>query len=411
MVPVQATGKAGMAGFIQRRKLDLLFAIFSRLQFGSLKVTLPDGTSRDFRGAAPGPAADVTLHSMAAVSRMLTDGKMGFCEAVMDGEVESSSMAGLIELAVLHDEMLTHAMGANVWRRISLRLFHGLRRNSKSGSARNISYHYDLGNDFYAAWLDSTMTYSSAVYDHETDDLSTAQKNKYRHLADLADIQPGDHVLEIGCGWGGFAKYAVEERGARVTGITISKEQHDFARRRLADAGLADRAEVQLTDYRDLRGRFDKIVSIEMFEAVGQAYWPTYFESVSALLKDGGRAALQAITIEEEAFDDYIREPDFIQRYIFPGGMLPSMPRLERPVADAGLKLVEANGFGLHYARTLAEWRDRFQAAWPNLATDKFDARFKRMWELYLSYCEGGFRAGMIDVKQLLFMHNSPHAK
>ena len=397
-----------MAGFIQRRKLDLLLAIFSNLQYGSLTVTLPDGSTRVFDGARPGPSADVQFHSMDAVARLISDGKMGFCEAVMDGEIGSSSMSCLIELAVMHDEYLTKQMAGNAWRRVSLRLFHGLRRNSKSGSARNIAYHYDLGNDFYSSWLDSTMTYSSAVYDRDSDDLGTAQRNKYRNLADLADIQPGDHVLEIGCGWGGFAKYAVEERGARVTGITISKEQHDFARKRLADAGLSDRAEVKLIDYRDLEGRFDKIVSIEMFEAVGQAYWGTYFEAISSLLKDGGRAALQAITIEDDAFDEYVRDPDFIQRYIFPGGMLPSMPRLERPVEDAGLKLMESNGFGLHYARTLAEWRDRFNAAWPGLAKDKFDMRFKRMWELYLSYCEGGFRAGMIDVKQLLFVHNRP---
>ena len=392
-------------------KRQALLKMLSHIKYGELKLKLPDGCTHKFTGSQKGPTADMTLRSNSAIIRILGDGKMGFCEAVMDGEVDSSSMARLIELAVMHDEMLTHAMGASVWRRISLRLFHGLRRNSKSGSARNISYHYDLGNEFYAAWLDKTMTYSSAVYDSDKDDLSTAQTNKYRNLADLADIQPGDHVLEIGCGWGGFAKYAVEERGARVTGITISREQHDFARQRLADAGLSDRAEVQLIDYRDLKGRFDKIVSIEMFEAVGQAYWPTYFQSISSLLKDGGRAAVQSITIEEAAFDDYVREPDFIQRYIFPGGMLPSMPRLEKPVADAGLKLVEANGFGLHYARTLAEWRDRFQDAWPGLATEKFDMRFKRMWELYLSYCEGGFRAGMIDVKQLLFMHNGPQAK
>ena len=249
------------------------------------------------------------------------------------------------------------------------------------------------------------MTYSSAVFDRETDDLATAQTNKYRRLADLADIQPGDHVLEIGCGWGGFAKYAIEERGARVTGITISREQHDFAEQRLSDAGLAGRSEVKLIDYRDLEGKFDKIVSIEMFEAVGQAYWPTYFNAVSSLLKSGGRAVLQAITIEDEAFEEYRREPDFIQRYIFPGGMLPSMPKLEQPVAEAGLKLVDEIGFGLDYARTLAEWRERFQEAWPQLATGRFDTRFKRMWELYLSYCEGGFRAGMIDVKHLLYMH------
>ena len=394
-----------MTGFFDRRKLDLLLALFSRLQYGHLTVTLPDGTQRVFVGAEPGPKAELTITRMSAVSRILGDGKMGFCEAVMEGEIDSPSMSSLIELAVMHDSMLSKQMTANVWRRVGLRLFHGMRRNSKTGAARNISYHYDLGNEFYAAWLDQTMTYSSAVFDRETDDLATAQTNKYRRLADLADIQPGDHVLEIGCGWGGFAKYAIEERGARVTGITISREQHDFARQRLADAGLNERGDVRLIDYRDLNGTFDKIVSIEMFEAVGQAYWPTYFNAVASLLKPGGRAALQAITIEDYAFEEYRREPDFIQRYIFPGGMLPSMPKLEQPVAEAGLTLVDEIGFGLDYARTLAEWRNRFQEAWPQLATGRFDTRFKRMWELYLSYCEGGFRAGMIDVKHLLYMH------
>ncbi|MGB1872311.1 MAG: class I SAM-dependent methyltransferase [Candidatus Puniceispirillaceae bacterium] len=394
-----------MTGFFDRRKLDLLLALFSRLQYGHLTVTLPDGTQRVFVGAEPGPKAELTITRMSAVSRILGDGKMGFCEAVMEGEIDSPSMSSLIELAVMHDSMLSKQMTANVWRRVGLRLFHGMRRNSKTGAARNISYHYDLGNEFYAAWLDQTMTYSSAVFDRETDDLATAQTNKYRRLADLADIQPGDHVLEIGCGWGGFAKYAIEERGARVTGITISREQHDFARQRLADAGLNGRGDVRLIDYRDLNGTFDKIVSIEMFEAVGQAYWPTYFNAVASLLKPGGRAALQAITIEDYAFEEYRREPDFIQRYIFPGGMLPSMPKLEQPVAEAGLTLVDEIGFGLDYARTLAEWRNRFQEAWPQLATGRFDTRFKRMWELYLSYCEGGFRAGMIDVKHLLYMH------
>ena len=394
-----------MTGFFDRRKLDLLLALFSRLQYGHLTVTLPDGTQRVFVGAEPGPKAELTITRMSAVSRILGDGKMGFCEAVMEGEIDSPSMSSLIELAVMHDSMLSKQMTANVWRRVGLRLFHCMRRNSKTGAARNISYHYDLGNEFYAAWLDQTMTYSSAVFDRETDDLATAQTNKYRRLADLADIQPGDHVLEIGCGWGGFAKYAIEERGARVTGITISREQHDFARQRLADAGLNERGDVRLIDYRDLNGTFDKIVSIEMFEAVGQAYWPTYFNAVASLLKPGGRAALQAITIEDYAFEEYRREPDFIQRYIFPGGMLPSMPKLEQPVAEAGLTLVDEIGFGLDYARTLAEWRNRFQEAWPQLATGRFDTRFKRMWELYLSYCEGGFRAGMIDVKHLLYMH------
>ena len=394
-----------MTGFFDRRKLDLLLALFSRLQHGHLDVTLPDGTRHRFDGAGTGPRAEMTIKHMGAISRIMADGKMGFCEAVMEGEIDSPCMSALIELAVMHDTMLSKQMTANIWRRVGLRLFHGMRRNSKSGAAKNIAYHYDLGNEFYAAWLDRTMTYSSAVFNNDSDDLATAQTNKYARLADLADIQPGDHVLEIGCGWGGFAKYAIEERGARVTGITISREQHDFARQRLADAGLAGRGDVRLIDYRDLDGKFDKIVSIEMFEAVGEAYWQTYFNAVSSLLKSGGRAALQAITIEDHAFEEYRREPDFIQRYIFPGGMLPSMPKLEQPVAEAGLKLVDERGFGLDYARTLAEWRERFQQAWPQLAKDRFDTRFKRMWELYLSYCEGGFRAGMIDVKHLVYMH------
>ncbi len=392
--------------FFDRKKSDFLLSIVSRIRYGAIKLTLPDGVSHIFTGSEPGPSADLKLHTMRALSRLLHDGKMGFCEAVMDGEASSADMPRLIELAVLHDEYIDAQLQAGFWRQIGLKLFHRLRRNSKSGSAKNISYHYDLGNDFYASWLDGTMTYSSAVYpDDDDDDLSRAQINKYRKLAQLADIQTGDRVLELGCGWGGFAKYVTSEIGAHVTGITISKEQLKYARQNLADAGLSDKSDLQLIDYRDLEGKFDKIVSIEMFEAVGQAYWPTYFEAVSGLLKPGGRAAIQSITIDHSAFEAYRTQPDFIQRYIFPGGMLPSMTLLEDPVDKAGLQLVEANGYAVHYARTLAAWRTRFQEAWPDLARGKFDTRFKRMWELYLSYCEGGFRAGMIDVKQILLTH------
>ncbi|MEL0197157.1 MAG: cyclopropane-fatty-acyl-phospholipid synthase family protein, partial [Rhodobiaceae bacterium] len=254
-----------MTGFFDRRKLDLLLALFSRLQYGRLDVTLPDGRRHEYVGPDAGPHAAMTIVRPEAVSRIMADGKMGFCEAVMEGEIDSPCMSSLIELAVMHDAMLSKQMAANIWRRMGLRLFHGLRRNSKSGAAKNIAYHYDLGNEFYAAWLDRTMTYSSAVFDNDGDDLATAQTNKYRRLADLADIQPGDHVLEIGCGWGGFAKYVTSTIGAKVTGITISKEQHAFAQRSIHEAGLADRADVRLVDYRELDGKFDKIVSIEMF--------------------------------------------------------------------------------------------------------------------------------------------------
>ena len=394
-------------GFLYRRHVDFLQTILNNLHCGRLALTLPDGSHQVFAGAMAGPDADMHIHTGAALRRLLYDGKMGFCEAFMDGEVSSQSLPQLIELAVLHDKYLEDALKTNRFKQAGLRLFHLLRRNSKQGSAKNIAHHYDIGNSFYEAWLDSTMTYSSAVFDSESDDLTTAQLNKYKRLADLADIQPGDRVLEIGCGWGGFAKYVSEQIGAHVTGITISKAQLAYAKSRLADAGLDDRVDLKLMDYRDLRGRFDKIVSIEMFEAVGQAYWPTYFATIARMLQSGGRAVIQSITIDHGAFQSYRDQPDFIQRYIFPGGMLPSMPMLETPVARAGLELVAEQGYASHYARTLQEWRSRFLAAWPALAGDKFDNRFKLMWELYLAYCEGGFRAGMIDVKQILLKHKT----
>ena len=396
-----------LQGFYYRRQVRFLLAILSNLHCGRLTLTLPDGSQHQFSGAMSGPDSDLTIHTESALRRLLHDGKMGFCEAFMDGEASSQSLPTLIELAVLHDKYLEDALKTNILRQAGLRLFHMLRRNNKLGSAKNIAHHYDIGNSFYEAWLDPTMTYSSAVFDSETDDLTTAQLNKYKRLAELADIQPGDRVLEIGCGWGGFAKFVSQHIGAHVTGITISQAQLAYAKASLAEAGLQNKVDLKLMDYRDLQGRFDKIVSIEMFEAVGQAYWPVYFDTISRMLKSGGRAVIQSITIDHDAFRSYRDQPDFIQRYIFPGGMLPSMPMLQTPVAQAGLELVAENGYASDYARTLQEWRARFLAAWPSLAGDKFDNRFKRMWELYLAYCEGGFRAGMIDVKQILLMHKS----
>ena len=396
-----------LQGFYYRRQVRFLLAILSNLHCGRLTLTLPDGSQHQFSGAMSGPDSDLTIHTESALRRLLHDGKMGFCEAFMDGEASSQSLPTLIELAVLHDKYLEDALKTNIFRQAGLRLFHMLRRNNKLGSAKNIAHHYDIGNSFYEAWLDPTMTYSSAVFDSETDDLTTAQLNKYKRLAELADIQPGDRVLEIGCGWGGFAKFVSKHIGAHVTGITISQAQLAYAKASLAEAGLQNKVDLKLMDYRDLQGRFDKIVSIEMFEAVGQAYWPVYFDTISRMLKSGGRAVIQSITIDHDAFQSYRDQPDFIQRYIFPGGMLPSMPMLQSPVAQAGLELVAENGYASDYARTLQEWRARFLAAWPSLAGDKFDNRFKRMWELYLAYCEGGFRAGMIDVKQILLMHKS----
>ena len=376
--------------------------IVSKLRYGRLHLTMPDGNQYQFEGSEQGPDADMTIHSHNAIKRMMADGKMGFCEAFMVAEITSHDPAALVELAVMQNDYVEANLKFSVIKTQLRKLMHYRNNNSKTGSRKNISYHYDLGNSFYDKWLDRSMTYSSAYFERETDDLKTAQEAKYRRLAEMVGLKRGARVLEIGCGWGGFAEFAASHYDVHITGITISQEQYDYAVARIEKAGLSDKVTLKLTDYRDVTEQFDKIVSIEMFEAVGEAYWPTYFSTLSRCLHQGGKAALQVITIDDAIFDDYKREPDFIQQYIFPGGMLPSVPRLDTPLKSAGLKLVEDNGFGLHYARTLKEWRDRFLEAWPEISDTGFDQRFKRMWELYLAYCEGGFRAGSIDVRHML---------
>ncbi len=379
-----------------------IVAVMKHIQFGTLTLTLPHGAVHEFKGPENGPVADMHIHTKAALGLIMSDGKMGFCEAFMMGDVSSNDLPKLVELAAKQNDYVEKNLQYNGLKNIFRQIGHWMNKNNKKGSRRNISAHYDLGNSFYDKWLDSSMTYSSAYFEEDDHDLQAAQHEKYRRLAEMADLKTGDRVLEIGCGWGGFAEYAASHYDVHLTCITISQEQFDFATKRIKDAGLDHKVDITLTDYRDVTETFDKVVSIEMFEAVGEAYWPTYFECVSRCLQRGGKAALQVITIDDKIFEDYKREPDFIQLYIFPGGMLPSIKRLEAPISAAGLKLVKENGFGLHYAKTLQLWRDQFLAAWPQIADTQFDARFKRMWELYLSYCEGGFRAGQIDVNHML---------
>jgi cyclopropane-fatty-acyl-phospholipid synthase len=274
--------------------------------------------------------------------------------------------------------------------------------NSRTGSKKNIHAHYDLGNAFYEAWLDRTMTYSSARFDSASEPLEAAQTRKYADLARAMDLKPGMRVLEIGCGWGGFAEYAAREVGAHVTGVTISQEQHDFARQRLFNAGLSERTDIRLIDYRDVEGTFDRVASIEMFEAVGKEYWGAYFDKVRQVLVPGGRAGLQIITIQDELFDEYNARVDFIQKYIFPGGMLPSEARLQPVVEAAGLRWDAVDRFGVDYADTLSRWDQRFQAAWADIRKmGGFDERFRRLWRFYLAYCEAGFRSRRTDVIQL----------
>jgi cyclopropane-fatty-acyl-phospholipid synthase len=336
----------------------------------------------------------MVLHRWRTLRRLLLQGDVSFAEAYMDGDWDSPDLPALIELAGRNMPTLTDAIDGTWYKRLRNRLLHRLNANTRRGSKRNITKHYDLGNDFYRTWLDAGMSYSSALYADPAMTLEAAQTAKQDRVIELLAPPAGARVLEIGCGWGGLAEKLVRDAGCHVTGVTLSPAQLEFSQARLAAADT----DLRLQDYRDVRGQFDGIVSIEMMEAVGEAYWPSYFAALRERLKPGGVAVIQAITIAEALFDGYKRCPDFIQRYIFPGGMLPTIQEIRRQTEQAGLVLRSSETFGLSYARTLAEWRQRFHAAWPRIQRQGFDERFRRMWDYYLAYCEGGFRAGNIDV-------------
>jgi len=373
-----------------------------RIEYGSLAMTLPDGSHHEFVGGEDGPHAEITIHRPRLARRLVTSGAVGFAESFMDGDWDTPDLTSLLLLAGKNEGgAYARAGRSGPVNRFMGRLLHRLRENTRTGSRRNIAQHYDLGNEFYRHWLDESMTYSAGIFDREDDDLTVAQRRKFARLADVAKLRPGDRVLEIGCGWGSFAAFAALERGCHVTAITISPAQHAYAKARLATLGIENRVDLRLMDYRDVSGEFDAIVSIEMLEAVGERYWPVYFERLQSLLRPGGRAAIQVITIDEDTWHEYRRQPDFIQRYIFPGGMLPRRSSLAEITDNAGLAVVDDAGFGLDYARTLREWHRRFERAWSDVAALGFDERFHRMWSYYLAYCEAGFRLGRIDVRQI----------
>ncbi|MEZ5971237.1 MAG: cyclopropane-fatty-acyl-phospholipid synthase family protein [Hyphomonadaceae bacterium] len=371
-----------------------------QLRGGSAAITLPDGRVLMF-GDRDRPSVDFRIHSYQFARRVLTSGDIGFAEGLMAGEWESQDLSALLTFLASNVERFARLLEGGPIGKAMHWLRHLSNANTKRGSRRNILAHYDLGNAFYSAWLDASMTYSSARFDAQVRDLEAGQRAKYKALAEHLDLKAGDHVLEIGCGWGGFAEFAAREYGARVTGITISDEQLAYARTRMEKAGLSDRVEIRRQDYRDVEGQFDKVASIEMFEAVGEKYWPAYFGKIADVLKPGGRAGLQIITIKDELFDKYRRRADFIQRYVFPGGMLASIDRLKEETAKVGLVWRQAEAFGQSYAETLAEWAKRFKAKWSDIRAMGFDERFKQLWLFYLSYCEAGFRTGRTDVVQL----------
>jgi cyclopropane-fatty-acyl-phospholipid synthase len=367
------------------------------LHDGRLQLTLPGGETIERRGRSPGPEAALVLRRWRALWRLLIEGDDGFSSSYIDGDWTTPDLAALLDLGIRNETALEPRSKSWLLSLARNRLFHALRTNTRRGSRRNIAAHYDLGNNFFKEWLDAGMNYSSALYRGD-ETLEQAQRQKLDRIAELLELGGGERILEIGCGWGALAERLVGRYGASVCGITLSVEQLAYAKTRLHEAIADGRADFRLLDYRDVAGRFERIVSVEMIEAVGERYWPNYFAKLRECLVPGGTALLQAITIDENRFLQYRKRPDFIQRHVFPGGMLPTPGIIEREAEQAGLNLVAHEPFGDSYARTLQEWRSRFLHAWPKLEAQGFNQRFRRLWEYYLAYCETGFRSGAIDV-------------
>lgn len=391
-----------------RRVLNLL----ERLPHGQLDLEQPDGRLLHLPRPPSGTAdAHCVLHDWQALERTLKSGDIGLAEGYIAGEWDSPDLAALLRLCMANRDHVQSLVYGSWWGRLGYRLRHLLQRNTRAGSARNIHAHYDLGNDFYRLWLDPGMSYSAAWFQGRTGqalrnaDLQQAQQAKLRRTLDEVRLQPGQRLLEIGCGWGGLAEAAAQEFGARVTGVTLSREQLVWGQQRMQQAGLADAVELRYQDYRDLPARhagepFDAIVSIEMFEAVGREYWRGYFQTLRDCLKPGGLACIQTITLREDLFARYLRSTDFIQQYIFPGGLLPSIPAFEQEARRAGLVVEGRMAFGRDYAETLRRWRQSFEERLEAVRAQGFDERFVRIWTFYLAYCEAAFDTGNTDVVQ-----------
>ena len=383
------------------RYFGRVFGLMQQIEHGRVDVTLPDGRVFRAEGPKPGPVAAVTVHDPDVFSRLLREGDLGFSEAYLDGAWSTPDLQAFMDFIHEDNDAIYDGFPGIGLVRTYERMRFWLQSNSRRQAKKNISYHYDLGNDFYGLWLDDTMTYSSALFRTGQESLEAAQTAKYASMVDEMGAEPGDHVLEIGCGWGGFAEYAAKERGLRVTGLTISREQHDFAKARMARAGLSDRVEIKLQDYRDEVGQYDGIASIEMFEAVGEKYWPVYFDAVRERLKPGKAGTFQIITVEERRWEAYRKGVDFIQKYIFPGGMLPAPKVLRSEIERAGLNVLRSIEFGESYSQTLRRWHETFNKRWEEVSLLGFDDRFRRMWNFYLTSCAATFSSGTCDVTQI----------
>ncbi|MFZ3582700.1 class I SAM-dependent methyltransferase [Loktanella sp. DJP18] len=396
MILTTTDGQTGLP-----RYFTAVFKMMDVLKRGRIDVILPDGRHFRAEGRDAGHVAEITVHNPELFARIVREGDLGFCDAYLDGWWSTPDLMAFMDL--IHDdaeEIYDGFPGQFLVRTFELIRF-WLQSNSKKQARRNIEYHYDLGNDFYGLWLDDTMTYSSAIFESGQESMEKAQIAKYASMVDQMGVSPGDHVLEIGCGWGGFAEYAAAERDLRVTCLTISKEQFNYAVDRIEKAGLSDKVTFKLQDYRDETGTYDGIASIEMFEAVGEQYWPVYFKTVRDRLKPGRNATLQIITVADRRWEVYKRGPDFIQKYIFPGGMLPSPGKLREVITRNGLSVVKSVEFGHSYDQTLRRWHETFNAKWDQVAALGFDERFRRMWNFYLTSCAATFASENCDVTQI----------
>lgn len=396
MILTDTAGQSGLPRYFAQ-----MFSIAKGIQNGRLDIGLDDGRVFRADGVAPGPVARIDVHNHDLFARMLREGYLGFCDAYLDRWWSTPDLQAFMDLVNSDNDGMYNGYPGQKFVELYEKLRFWFQRNTKKQARKNISYHYDLGNDFYELWLDDTMTYSSAIFETGQDSFEKAQTAKYASMVDEMGARPGDHVLEIGCGWGGFAEYAARERGLKVTGLTISEEQFKYAQDRIDKAGLSDLVTFKLQDYRDETGTYDGIASIEMFEAVGEKYWPIYFDTVRQRLKPGANATLQIITVGDERYEAYRKDVDFIQKYIFPGGMLPSPSALRAQVERAGLSVKRSIEFGESYSLTLRRWHEAFNEKWDQISRMGFDDRFRRMWNFYLTSCAGAFHTGNCDVTQI----------
>jgi len=372
-----------------------------KFPYGSLQIEWPDGKFQKIDAIHKGPNAKLKIVDSNVVREIIQGGSIKFAELYISKRIITNNLTNLMHYCALNNDQAEETFKITIFRYLYNKYLHFKNKNTKIQAKKNISHHYDLGNQFYKYWLDKSMTYSSAIFNGKNDNLELAQNNKYQKLADLSSIKKGDNILEIGCGWGGFSEFLAKNYDCQITALTISREQFKFTTERMEKANLTSKVKVVFCDYRNIKGQFDKVLSIEMFEAVGREYWKTFFEKIKTILKPNGNVGLQLITIDDKIYNVYKNNPDFIQKYIFPGGMLPSVEVLKNIIENTSFRINSINSYSNDYAKTLNIWNKEFNRNWTKIEKLGFDERFKLLWNYYLSYCEGGFLSKNIDLKQI----------